>query len=415
MEAVLKKGKKNKSSGDADGREAASREYGVSVLRNIGVIAHIDAGKTTCTERMLYYAGKLHRMGEVHDGNTAMDWMVQERERGITITSAATTFFWRDHQLNLIDTPGHVDFTMEVERSLRVLDGAVGIFCGVGGVQSQSETVWHQADRYNVPRIAFVNKMDRTGADFSAVLLQMQERLSSNIIPLHIPLGEEGDFRGMIDLIEMKAISFDDESLGSEMKIGDIPAELAVEAERSRAALIETVAECDEKVLEAYLENVDVSADVLKPGIRRAVIANALVPVLCGSALRNKGLQQLLDAIVDYLPSPLDRPAIEGTDPKTMEKDTREVSDSEPLSGLAFKMATDSYVGRLLFVRIYSGQIKTGQNIYNPRTRQRERVLRLFRVHADSRTEVDTLYAGEIGATVGLKSMSTGDTLCLEN
>ncbi|MBT3191500.1 MAG: elongation factor G [Verrucomicrobia bacterium] len=396
-------------------REAPDRQRALSQVRNIGIIAHIDAGKTTTTERMLYYAGRVHKIGEVHEGNTVMDWMAQEKERGITITSAATTCYWLDHQVNIIDTPGHVDFTVEVERSLRVLDGAVGVFCGVGGVQPQSETVWHQADRYGVPRLAFVNKMDRMGASFDTVVLEMRERLGANAVPIQIPIGAEEAYSGLIDLIEMESILFDDESLGAELSRGEVPSELATVAESARAELVEKVAEKDEEVLEAFLEQGDVSVDVLKAGIRRVVAANEMTPVLCGSSLKNKGVQPLLDAVIAYLPSPLDVPPIEGVNPKTEATLIREPDDFGPTSLLAFKLMTDPYLGRIAFVRVYSGQLKKGQNIFNPRTRKRERIMSLMQLHADDRVEVETLYSGEIGAVSGLKSVTTGDTLCVEN
>jgi elongation factor G len=415
MPAVLEQRKKDSSPAEARQREAPDRCRPLAMVRNIGIIAHIDAGKTTITERILYYAGRVHRMGEVHDGTTVMDWMPQEKERGITITSAATTCFWRDHQVNIIDTPGHVDFTMEVERSLRVLDGAIGVFCGVGGVQPQSETVWHQADRYHVPRIAFVNKMDRVGADFWGVVQQLNQRLGATAVPIQIPWGQEETFRGVIDLVSMQAIVFDDESLGMKMTVGPIPDDLAVAAEKARATLIERLAERDEGILDAYLKGVDVSAALLKEGLRRVVVAQTLVPVLCGSALRNKGIQQVLDAVVDFLPAPIDIPMIEGVHPKTHEKITRDADDFAPLSALAFKLMNDPYIGRLVFVRVYSGQLKKGQNVFNPRTRKRERVMRLVRLHADAREDVETLYAGEIGAVAGVKQVTTGDTLCAEH
>lgn len=384
-------------------------------VRNIGIIAHIDAGKTTTSERILFYAGRVHRMGEVHEGTTVMDWMPQEKERGITITSAATTCFWRDHQINLIDTPGHVDFTVEVERSLRVLDGAVVVFCGVGGVQPQSETVWHQADRYHVPRLAFINKMDRVGADFNAVVEQIRSRLGAAAIPIQIPLGREDSFRGVVDLLTMQAVTFDDASLGANVSVGPIPADCAVDAEKARAALIERIAEDDETVLAAYLENPDVPAEVLKDGLRRAVLGRGMVPVLAGASLRNKGVQQLLDAVVDYLPSPIDIPPVRGAHPKTGEEMVRKADDFEPLSALVFKLMNDPYMGRLAFVRVYSGQFKRGQNVFNTRTRKRDRVSKLVFLHADDRQEVETIHAGEIGAVIGLKQVTTGDTLCAEH
>jgi elongation factor G len=401
--------------GDARQREAAGRLRPLAVVRNIGIVAHIDAGKTTTTERILYYAGHIHRMGEVDDGTTVTDWMPQEKERGITITSAAITCFWRDHQINIIDTPGHVDFTVEVERSLRVLDGAIGVFCAVGGVQPQSETVWHQADRYHVPRIAFVNKMDRVGADFDGVVQQMRQRLGAPAVPIQIPWGREDQFRGVIDLVAMQAIAFDETTLGATFAVGPIPAELAADAERARAALVERLAERDEEVLESYVANPDVPAAILKAGLRRATLAQTMVPVLAGSALRNKGIQQLLDAVADYLPSPLDVPMIEGVHPKTHEKSTRETDDFAPLSALAFKLINDPYIGQLVFVRVYSGQLKKGQNVFNVRTRKRERLNRLVRLQADTREDIEALYAGEIGAVAGLKLATTGDTLCAEH
>jgi len=415
MVAVLEHKKKKKASARSGAAEAADRLRPLCQVRNIGIIAHIDAGKTTTTERMLYYAGIVHKIGEVHEGTAVMDWMQQEKERGITITSAATTCFWRDHQVNIIDTPGHVDFTMEVERSLRVLDGAVGVFCGVGGVQPQSETVWRQSNRYGVPRIAFVNKMDRLGADFQRVVNDMRTKLSSNAVPVQIPIGAEDQFGGVIDLINMRAIDYDEKTLGAEVSQFPIPAEMAADAEKARAEMIEAIAEKDEAVLEAYLEDADVASEVLVAGIRRAVIGGEMVPVLCGSSLKNKGVQQLLDAVVDFMPSPEDVPAIEGTNPRDGSTVERAADDNGPLSALAFKLATDSYIGRLAFVRIYSGHLCKGQNVFNPRTKKRERILKLIRLHANDRTEVDVLHSGEIGAVVGLKAATTGDTLCAEN
>lgn len=404
--------KKESAKDTRGGSESAAR---LAVIRNIGIVAHIDAGKTTTTERMLFYAGRLHRMGEVDDGTAAMDWMIQERERGITITSAATTCYWLGHQVNIIDTPGHVDFTVEVERSLRVLDGAVGVFCGVGGVQPQSETVWHQAERYGVPRIAFVNKMDRMGADFEMVVSEIRERLGSNAAPVQLPWGSEEKHKGLIDLIEMKAVAFDEESQGGKLIVSDIPEELAGAAEKARLALVENVAERDEPVLEAYLASPDVAADILRAGIRRATVANQMVPVLCGSSLRNRGIQPLLDAVVHYLPSPLDVPKVKGVHPKTGEALTRETDDSAPLSSLVFKLANDAYMGKLGYVRVYSGQLRKGQNVFNPRTRKRERISRLLELHADDRKDVDVLRSGEIGAIGGMKDLTTGDTLCSEH
>jgi len=396
-------------------REAEDRGTALPVTRNIGIVAHIDAGKTTTTERILYYTGRIYKMGEVHEGTAVMDWMEQEQERGITITSAATTCFWRDHQINIIDTPGHVDFTVEVERSLRVLDGAVGVFCSVGGVQPQSETVWRQAKKYNVPCLAFVNKMDRMGADFKAVVEQMREKLAAPAVAVQLPIGAEENFKGVIDLIRMKAFSFKEDSLGSEVVEESIPAELAGDAEKARAALIEKVAESDEETLEAYMASADISEKQLVAGLRRATISGALVPVLCGSSLKNKGIQPLLDAVVDFLPSPVDVPAVTGVHPKTEESESREADDFEPLSGLAFKMATDAFVGKLVFIRIYSGMLKKRQNVFNPRTKKREKIGRLLRLHANHREDIECLYAGEIGAVSGLKNFTTGDTLCAEN
>ncbi len=415
MVAVLEHKKKKKASARSGAAEAADRLRPLCRVRNIGIIAHIDAGKTTTTERMLYYAGIVHKIGEVHEGTAVMDWMQQEKERGITITSAATTCFWRDHQVNIIDTPGHVDFTMEVERSLRVLDGAVGVFCGVGGVQPQSETVWRQSDRYGVPRIAFVNKMDRMGADFHRVVADMRKKLGSNAVPVQLPIGAEDRFRGVIDLVSMRALNYDEKTLGADVSELPIPSELAADAEKARSELVEAVADKDEGVLEAFLEGADVAPDVLLGGIRRTVIRGEMVPVLCGSSLKNKGVQQLLDAVVDFMPSPLDVPAIEGTNPRDGSTVERSPDDTGDLSALAFKLATDSYIGRLAFVRIYSGHLRKGQNVFNPRTRKRERILKLIRLHANDRTEVEVLHSGEIGAVVGLKHVTTGDTLCAEN
>jgi len=407
---------KQKSKGSGENRvEAVGRDRLLSNVRNIGIIAHIDAGKTTTSERILFYAGRVHKLGEVHDGNTVMDWMIQEKERGITITSAATTCYWKEHQINLIDTPGHVDFTAEVERSLRVLDGAVGVFCGVGGVQPQSETVWRQASRYRVPRIAFINKMDRMGADFWRVITEMRERLGANAVPLQIPWGAEEALQGVIDLVNMEAVTFDEQTQGTEMNRVAIPDEMRAAAEAARAELVEKVAEKDETVLETYLEQGDLSADVLKAGIRRVVIANEITPVLCGSSLKNKGVQPLLDAIADFLPSPLDVPPTEGHHPKTGAVVNRKADDAAPLSALVFKLMTDPYVGRIAYLRIYSGVLKKGHNVFNPRSRQRDRIMGLMRVHADSREDIECLYSGEIGAISGIKGVTTGDTLCAEN
>ncbi len=383
-------------------------------VRNIGIVAHIDAGKTTTTERILYYTGKTHRIGDVHDGNTVTDWMVQERERGITITSAAISCEWKGYRINLIDTPGHVDFTMEVERSLRVLDGAVGVFCAVGGVQPQSETVWRQADRYNVPRVAFVNKMDRMGADFQRVVEEMRSKLKANAVPVTLPIGREEGFKGVVDLLEMKAHVYDEESLGARFTTEEIPSEMKDDAELARAELCEKVADLDEGVMEAYLEKGDLDAEELKSAIRRQTIAGRLVPVLCGTSLKDKGVQPLLDAVVWYLPSPLDRPPAAAKDLKSGETVERRPDEKELLAALVFKIATDPYVGRLYFVRVYSGVLKRGANAFNPRTRKRERIMKIVRLFADQQIECDELKAGDIGAIVGLKECTTGDTLSAE-
>ncbi|MBN2302387.1 MAG: elongation factor G, partial [Lentisphaerae bacterium] len=415
MVAVLEQKKDKKAADLSSTGKGGQQGRALSMVRNIGIIAHIDAGKTTVTERMLFYAGRIHKMGEVHDGTTVMDWMIQEKERGITITSAATTCAWRNYQVNIIDTPGHVDFTAEVERSLGVLDGAIGVFCAVGGVQPQSETVWHQASRYHVPRIAFVNKMDRLGANFQGVVAEIKSRLGSNAVPVQLPIGQEESFRGVIDLLRMKAMCYDEANLGLTVVESEIPSEHAAAAEEARACLVEQVAEKDEAVLEAYLESPDVPSEKLREGIRRLTLTNRITPVLCGAALRNKGVQQILDAVVDYLPSPTDVPAISGVNPKSGETVSRKADDKETLSALVFKLVNDPYVGRLHFVRIYSGVLKKGQNVFNPRTKKREKISRLLRIHADSRTDVETLSTGEIGCVTGLKDSTTGDTLCAEH
>lgn len=412
---VLLKEKKQQAADKPVVRNAEGRRRNLEQVRNFGIMAHIDAGKTTITERILFYTGRLHRMGEVHEGTAKMDWMIQEQERGITITSAATTCFWRDCQVNVVDTPGHVDFTAEVERSLRILDGAVAVFCAVGGVQPQSETVWRQADKYGVPRVAFVNKMDRVGADFDRVLKEIRRRLNAPAVSVQLPVGVEDSFQGVIDLVAMNAITFDEEDQGAGLKTGRIPEDLAVAAERARAELVERVAEADEQVLVAYLDNPDVPAEVLKAGLRRATCRRQIIPVLCGAALRNKGIQPLIDAVVDYLPSPLDIPPVQGVHPKTEDAISRPTGDFEPFSGLAFKVVNNSFMGKMIFVRVYSGCLKKGQNVYNPRTNKRERVMRILLMHADEHADIETLYSGEIGAIVGLKDVSTGDTLCLEH
>ncbi|MFQ5503265.1 MAG: elongation factor G [Planctomycetota bacterium] len=381
--------------------------------RNIGIMAHIDAGKTTTTERILYYTGINYRIGEVHDGTATMDWMEQEQERGITITSAATTCSWRDHRINIIDTPGHVDFTIEVERSLRVLDGAVAVFCAVGGVEPQSETVWRQADKYGVPRIAFVNKMDRVGADLVAVLEQMRERLGANPVLLQLPIGSEKGFRGVIDLISEKALVWDGADLGARYHEEPIPAELVVEVEKYREKMIEAVAERDEELLEKYLDGEPISEDCLRKAIRSATTQSEAVPVLCGSAFRNTGVQPLLHAVIDYLPSPLDVPAIRGLDPKGQAVERR-ADPAEPFAALAFKIMSDPYVGHLTFVRVYSGTLKAGAYVRNTRRGTRERVGRLLKMHANNREDIKEIQAGDIAAIVGLKNVTTGDTLADE-
>ncbi len=386
----------------------------LSNVRNIGIVAHIDAGKTTTTERILFYTGKIHKHGDVHDGNTTTDFMIQEKERGITIQSAAITCEWKGRTINIIDTPGHVDFTMEVERSLRVLDGAVCVFCAVGGVQPQSETVWRQADRYNVPRIAYVNKMDRMGADFARVVEELRNKLRAPACPIELPIGKEDGFKGVVDLVNMKSIVYDESTEGKNFTVGEIPAELKDEAELARAELVEKVADVDEGVMESFLENGDLTAEELVPAIRRATVAGSFVPVLCGTSFKDKGVQPVLDAICEYLPSPSDRPPVSATDLKSEEKITRKQEDSELLTSLVFKIATDPYVGKLFFVRVYGGVLKKGQNAYNPRTRKRERIMKIVRLFADDQQEVEELHAGDIGAIVGLKEVTTGDTLCAE-
>ncbi len=378
-------------------------------------MAHIDAGKTTTTERMLYYTGILRRMGEVHDGAATMDWMAQERERGITITSAATTCFWDDHRINIIDTPGHVDFTAEVERSLRVLDGAVGLFCAVGGVEPQSETVWRQADKYSVPRIAFINKMDRTGADFDRVVEMMRERLASNFVPIQLPVGSGEMFTGLIDLIKMKLVTYEDDSLGTMFAEDSIPNDLEARAYEGREQLLEAASDFDDTLMEKFLEGKDISEDEIKTALRQAVIKGAAVPVLCGSAFKNKGVQRLLDAIVAFLPSPRDVPEIVGRDRKNFDiRVSRPVSDTVPFSALAFKVMTDPYVGRLTYFRVYSGHLNTGSYVLNANKGKRERIGRVLQMHANKREEINAVFAGDIAAVVGLKDTATGETLCDE-
>ncbi len=386
----------------------------LSNIRNIGIVAHIDAGKTTTTERILFYTGKIHKHGDVHDGNTTTDFMVQERERGITIQSAAITCEWKGRQINIIDTPGHVDFTMEVERSLRVLDGAVCVFCAVGGVQPQSETVWRQADRYGVPRLAFVNKMDRMGADFARVVGELRTKLKAQACPIVLPIGKEDGFKGIVDLISMKGIIYDEASEGKNFSEIEIPAELKDDAELARAELVEKIADLDEDVMEAFLEKGDLSNEELVPAIRRQTVAGRFVPVLCGTSLRDKGVQPLLDAVIEYLPSPSERPPVKAKDLKSGEDVTRKQDPGELLTSLVFKIATDPYVGKLFFVRVYGGVLKKGMNAFNPRTKKRERIMKIVRLFADDQIETDELKAGDIGAIVGLKECTTGDTLCSE-
>ncbi|HHT70911.1 MAG TPA: elongation factor G [Firmicutes bacterium] len=389
------------------------RQYELQKTRNIGIMAHIDAGKTTTTERILFYTGKVHKMGEVHDGAATMDWMVQEQERGITITSAATTCVWRDHCINIIDTPGHVDFTMEVERSLRVLDGAVAVFCAKGGVEPQSETVWHQADRYKVPRIAYVNKMDIVGADFFRTVNMIRTRLGANPVPIEIPIGKESDFLGTVDLISMRGLIYLDD-VGAVSEEREIPSELREEAQQWRDKMLEALAEVDDAVMEKYLEGEEITPGEAKAALRKGTLKGKIVPVLCGSSYRNKGVQPILDAIVDYLPAPTDIPDIRGLNPQTEEEEERSTSDDAPFSALAFKVMTDPFVGKLVFVRVYSGELKAGSYVYNTNRGRKERVGRIIRMHANHRSEVDKAFTGDIVAVVGLRNTGTGDTLCDE-
>ncbi|MBD0305851.1 MAG: elongation factor G [Nitrospiraceae bacterium] len=390
-----------------------AQEQPLMKIRNIGIIAHIDAGKTTTTERILYYTGRAHKMGEVHEGSATMDWMPQEQERGITITSAATTCFWLGHQINIIDTPGHVDFTAEVERSLRVLDGAVGVFCAVGGVEPQSETVWRQAEKYGVPRIAFINKLDRTGADFHRCVREIHEKLGAQPLVLQLPLGLEQDFRGVIDLIGMQAIVYEEETLGSTFRLESIPDDYAAEAESARVQLLEALSENDEAFMTKYLEGEAITIEEIETLIRRETLNNRLVPIVCGAAFKNKGVQQLLDAIVKYLPSPLDVPAVHGVNPDGVEE-SREVDQDAPAAALVFKIMTDPYVGQLTFLRVYSGVLRVGDHVLNTTKEVRERIGRLLRMHANKREDVEFVRAGDIAATVGLKRTLTGDTLAAE-
>jgi elongation factor G len=387
------------------------RQFTLDKYRNIGIMAHIDAGKTTTTERILFYTGRVHKMGETHEGSATMDWMEQEQERGITITSAATTAQWKGHRINIIDTPGHVDFTVEVERSLRVLDGAVAVFCAKGGVEPQSETVWRQADKYHVPRIAYINKMDIVGADFKRVVNMIRERLSANPVPIQLPIGREDTFKGIVDLIHMKAYIYVDD-LGTQSEETDIPEDMLEEAEEYRSKLLESIAETDEDLMMKYLEGEELTEEEIHQGIRKATVNLEMVPVVCGSSYKNKGVQLLLDAIVRYLPSPVDVPAIKGKLPDSDEEVERISSDDEPFSALAFKIMTDPYVGKLAFFRVYSGVLKTGSYVYNSAKGKRERIGRILLMHANHREEVQEVYAGDIAAAVGLKDTTTGDTLC---
>ncbi|MGH7821923.1 MAG: elongation factor G [Candidatus Binatia bacterium] len=388
-----------------------ARQIPLERTRNIGIMAHIDAGKTTTTERILYYTGINYKIGEVHEGTATMDWMVQEQERGITITSAATTCFWRDHRVNIIDTPGHVDFTIEVERSLRVLDGAVGVFCAVGGVEPQSETVWRQADKYRVPRLAFVNKMDRVGADFFRVVGEIEKKLRARPVALQLPLGSEDSFRGVIDLVRMKAIVWDDESLGARFHEEEIPASSAEEARTYREKLMEAAADADERIMERYLDGEEISESDVRAAIRKATLAMKIVPVICGTAFKNKGVQPLLDSVVEYLPSPMDVPAVEGANPDTGHVETRAADDKAPFSALAFKIMADPFVGTLSFFRVYSGFLKAGSYVMNATKGKKERIGRLLKMHANKREEIDEVWAGDIAAAVGLRDTTTGDTL----
>ena len=391
-----------------------ARLVSLEKTRNIGIMAHIDAGKTTTTERILYYTGVSHKIGEVHDGAATMDWMEQEQERGITITSAATTCMWNDHRINIIDTPGHVDFTIEVERSLKVLDGAVAVFCSVGGVEPQSETVWRQANKYGVPRIAFVNKMDRIGADFSRGVKMMKDRLGANPVPIQLPIGKEENFKGVVDLVEMKAIIWDDESLGAKYEVIDIPADMVDEVAEARENLIEEISSHDEALMEKYLGGEELTVAEIKAGIRKATSTIAINPVLCGSAFKNKGVQNLLDAVVDYMPAPTDVIAIRGINPDTQEETSRPADDKGPFSALAFKIMTDPFVGQLTFFRVYSGVIDSGSYVYNSTKEKKERIGRILKMHANKREEIKQVYSGDIAAAVGLKYTTTGDTLCDE-
>lgn len=389
------------------------REFPLEKTRNIGIMAHIDAGKTTTTERILFYTGRVHKIGEVHDGAATMDWMAQEQERGITITSAATTCHWKGHRINIIDTPGHVDFTVEVERSLRVLDGAVAVFSAKDGVQTQSETVWRQAEHYAVPRIAFINKMDTVGADFLHAVKTMDDRLHANAVVMQLPIGAESTFKGIVDLLTMKAEMYMDD-LGEKIEIQDIPEDMKAEAEKYRDKIMEAAAETDDALMEKYLNGDELSLDEVKAAIRRATVSCSMYPVFCGSAYKNKGVQMLLDAVVDYLPSPVDIPPVKGTDPSTGEELERKASDSEPMSALAFKIMADPFVGKLAFFRVYSGEMHQGTYVLNTTKGKKERVGRILLMHANHRKEIETAFTGDIAAAVGFKDVTTGDTLCDE-
>ncbi len=389
-----------------------ARQAPLERTRNIGIMAHIDAGKTTTTERILFYTGINYKLGEVHEGTATMDWMVQEQERGITITSAATTCSWRDHRINIIDTPGHVDFTIEVERSLRVLDGAVAVFCSVGGVEPQSETVWRQADKYGVPRIAFINKMDRVGANFERGVQMMSDRLKATPVPIQLPIGAEENFRGIIDLVTMKAMIWDEDSLGARWRDDEIPADMRAAAESARERLLEAVADVDEQLLEKYLEGKAIDEGEIRAAIRTATLKLSFVPVLCGSAFKNKGVQALLDAVVDYLPSPVDKPPVVGVNPASQSEEERPARDDAPFAALAFKIMTDPYVGTLTFFRVYSGRVESGATVINAAKGKRERIGRLLKMHANKREEIKEVYAGDIAAAVGLRECTTGDTVC---
>jgi len=390
------------------------RQVSLEKTRNIGIMAHIDAGKTTTSERILFYTGKTHKLGEVHDGAATMDWMEQEQERGITITSAATTCFWKDHRVNLIDTPGHVDFTVEVERSLRVLDGSVTVLCAKGGVEPQSETVWRQADKYQVPRMVYINKMDITGADFFHVLDMLRDRLKCNAVPIQLPIGAEADFRGIVDLVEMNATVYYDD-MGTDVRVEEIPADMLEQARQYRTELLEAVAEQDDALMEKFFSDEELTVEDIKRCIRMATTSNVMVPVICGTSYRNKGVQPLLDAVVAYMPSPIDVQAIKGVNPKTDAEEERASSDDEPFSALAFKIATDPFVGKLCFFRVYSGKVESGSGVYNASKGHNERIGRILQMHSNHRQDVDCCYAGDIAAAIGLKNTTTGDTLCVAN